>query len=118
MTSIQELRETFKQKVFFPRTEIDYWTFRKLRALKSRAVGDKSWKEYLEYLTRDVSLEPSIHERVQEGTQLNLLQIWMMNFAENLPMIRYGDQATLSYPENYVQQSIASIVKRTPTFEV
>ncbi len=117
MTLREEIQEAFRQHIFFPKTKIDYWTFRKLRALKSRAVGDKSWEEYFKYLTRDVDLEPSIHERVQEGTQLTLLQDWMENFANNLPFIRYGDQAILSYPENYHQQSMADILVYSPLFE-
>lgn len=118
MTVLQELKESFKQHIFFPRTEMDYWTFRKLRALKSRAVGDKGWNEYFKYLVRDMSLEPSIHERVAEGTQTNLLQLWMESFAENLPYIRYGDDTTVSHPEDYRQQTIASIIQPTPILEI
>lgn len=114
---IKEFREAFKRHINFPKTKLDYWTFRKLRALKSRAVGNKGWDEYFRYLTRDASLSPSIHERVQEGTQQTLLQDWMENFANNLPFIRYGSLAQLMYPENYRQQTMADLAVLSPLLE-
>lgn len=111
------LKEAFKRWVNFPRTKISYMTLRKLRSLKSRHIGMKGWREFFEYLTRDVQLSPTIHERVAEGTSRTLLPIWMKNYADNLPYIRYGDDVEMQIPEDYHQQTFADLVKFTPILE-
>lgn len=115
--SAKEFKESFKRYAFFPRTKIDYWTFRKLRHLKSQHVGSQGWDEWLRYLARDVNLNPTLHERVMEGTAKTLLPTWMQNFAENLPFIRYGDEAQVLIPEHPIQNTIATIIKPPPVIE-
>ena len=113
----QEFQEGFKREAYFPKTKIDYWTLRKLRSLKTTYIGTQGWAEFLKYLTREVNLEPTLHERVQQGTYKNLLNLWMQNFGENLPYIRYGDDVQVTIPENYHQQTIADLVQPTPLLE-
>ena len=117
MSSIKEWRESFKRYVHFPKTKLDYWTFRKLRSLKSKQTPNKDWVEWLKYQARDVQLSPTIHEQVQEGSYRNLLTMWMQNFAENLDYIRYGDDVKREIPQNYHQQTIADLVQPTPLVE-
>jgi len=107
----------FKRWAFLPKTKISYMTLRKLRSLKSKHIGSKSWREFFEYLTRDVNLQPTLHERVQEGTARTLLPTWMKNYADNLPYIRYGDNVKIEIPEDYHQQTFADLVEPTPILE-
>lgn len=116
--SKQEFEDAFKRWAFFPKTKIKYTTLRKLRSLKTRQIGQKSWKEWFEYLTRNITLSPTLHERVQEGTAKTLLPKWMRNYADNLPYIRYGDGVQLKIPENYHQQTFADLVEPTPILEI
>lgn len=115
--SRQEWKDGFKRWAYFPRTKISYMTLRKLRSLKSRHVGNKSWPEFLEYLVRDIQLNPTIHEQVAEGTARTLLPVWMKNYAENLPYIRYGDTVNIRKPEEYHQQTYADLVESAPLLE-
>lgn len=110
-------KDAFKRHAFFPRTKIDYWTLRKLRSLKSKTVGTKSWAEYFKYITRDVHLNPTLHERVQEGTAKTLLPKWMENFANNLPFIRYGDEINMQLPNLCKQTTIADLVRPPPLLD-
>lgn len=117
--SEQEFREAFQRHAYFPRTKINYITLRKLRSLKSKQLRKHaSWDEWFKYLTRDVQLSPTIHERVQEGTAKTLLAMWMKNYAENLPYVRYGDGVQVKIPENYHQQTMADLVEPTPLLEI
>jgi hypothetical protein len=115
--TLKEFQEAFKRWTFFPRTKIDYMTFRKLRALKSRDVGQESWFEWFKYITRNVALEPTLAERIQEGTYRTMQKKWMSNFADNLPYIRFGDQAALTYPADYTQKTIANLAIPEPVIE-
>ena len=118
MPKAEKFSEVFKRWIYFPKTKIDYLTFRKLRSLKTRTVGNKGWDEWLKYLARDATLSPTLHERVQEGTRTTLLNNWMKNFADNLPYIRFGQYADLSIPKEYHQQTIADLVEPTPILEM
>lgn len=115
--SKSDFSEAFKRETYFPKTKIGYWTLRKLRALKTRYVGSEGWNKFLEYLTRDVNLEPTLHERVQEGSYRNLLHLWMQNYGELLPYIRYGDDIQITIPPDYHQSTIADLVESTPLIE-
>ena len=115
--SLKEFREGFKRWVRFPSTKLDYYTFRRLRALKSRDVGQAGWDEWFKYITRDIKLEPTIHERIQEGTRTTLLEQWMCNYAENLINIRYGDEAKFIYPSDYRQRTLIDLMVPTPVLE-
>lgn len=53
--------------------------------------GDKTLGEYLDYVFRDVRLQPTEGEMISLATKENLFQLWMDNFAENLPYIRKGN---------------------------
>lgn len=117
MATLKEFRELFKRSVTFPATKVDYWTFRKLRALKVRDVGFRGWADWFKHISRDVNLEPTLAERVQEGTRQVLLQTWMHNFGDNMPNVRYGDHAQYSIPEDYKQTSILDLVEYLPMFE-
>jgi hypothetical protein len=126
VTFEQELKEAFKRYMYIPRTKVDYWTFRKLRALKSRVVGAKGWDEWFKYLARDVNIEPSLHERVMYGTFKVLMQTWMHNFGDNILNIRYGDDITeqitngrilISIPENFKQTTVADLAEWAPILE-
>ena len=65
-------------------------TFAQLLKLKAEQVGQSSsWKEWLEYLVRNVDLDPTISQQVRKGTR-ELLPMWCQNFSENLPLIRQG----------------------------
>uniref|UniRef100_A0A6M3K6R7 DOD-type homing endonuclease domain-containing protein n=1 Tax=viral metagenome TaxID=1070528 RepID=A0A6M3K6R7_9ZZZZ len=56
--------------------------------MKAKSVGDQGWDAFLNYMSKDVNLQPTIHERVQLGTFKTLLKMWMDNFGDNLPFIR------------------------------
>jgi hypothetical protein len=126
VTFEQELREAFKRTTFIPKTKVDYWTFRKLRALKSHDVGSKGWDEWFKYLARDANIEPSLHERVMYGSFKVLMQTWMHNFGDNILNIRYGDYITeqikdgkimISIPEDFKQQTAADLAEWAPLLE-
>ena len=113
-----EFAEVFKRYAHIPRTKIDYWTLRKLRSLKSKQVGQKSWAEWFKYLTRDTALNPTLHERIQEGTAKTLLPRWMQNYSDNLPYIRFGIDTKIEIPKEPHQSTIADLVNRTPILEM
>jgi len=92
-------------------------TLRKLRSLKSKHIGDKSWRAFLEYLTGDVPMLPTLHEQVAEGTARTLLPIWMKNCADNLDYIRFGDNVKREIPVDYHQQTFADVMENTPVLE-
>lgn len=113
----REFEEAFQRYIFLPKIKLNYWTYRKLRSLKSKAVGYKDWAEYFDYLTRDIQLQPTIHERISEGTMRNLLNMWMLSYAENLHVIRYGLNAKLTYSEDYKQLTLADLAVISPLVE-
>jgi hypothetical protein len=126
VTFEQELKEAFRRSTYIPRTKVDYWTFRKLRALKSQVVGNKGWDAWFKYLARDVNIEPSLHERVMYGSFKILMQMWMHNFGDNILNIRYGDDITeqitdgkimISIPEDFKQTTVSDLVEWTPILE-
>jgi len=109
--------DAFKRKARVPSVPLDYWTFRKLRSRMIKETGTKGWAEWFKYLARDVTLTPSLHEQVQLGTAQNLLDVWMLNYADNLPYIRGGKDVTVTIPKDYEQTTIADLITTPPLTE-
>lgn len=119
MTFKRELKESFIRWANFPRTKIPFWTLKKLKNYKMHTVGSKgSWADFLMYITRDMSLSPTLHERVSEGSFANLMSMWAQNYAENLPFIRNGNGVQVVLPENPKQQTYAQLTVRPPVLEI
>lgn len=57
--------------------------------------GDKSWAEYFNWLTKDVTLTETELDLVKKSTH-EMLGQWMQNFSNNLPYIRFGDDTLLN----------------------
>lgn len=69
----------------------------KLRKKKEAdRFGDRDWAAWLTWLVRDVRVEDTFREQIQKTTAKSLLQMWMGNFAENLPEIRRGGSKTIA----------------------
>lgn len=112
----RDLKEAFKRHAFFPRTKITYTVLRKVRGLKDKQTPGGNWAQWLAYVSRDVNLEPTLLERVQEGTK-TLLPMWMRNYTLNLANVVWGDDAEVKIPEDYVQSTLAALANRTPLVE-
>ena len=68
--------------------------------------GDKSLEEYVGFLVKDVFRDPSL----TQATISELQEMWMKNFGENLPYIRYGDKLELKANE-YVQNNLVELAE-------
>jgi hypothetical protein len=72
--------------------ELSEDAFKKLQRMKEiQGFADRDWGEFLTFLSKDVHLTPTEGEIISEATRLNLFELWMQNFAENLPYIRNGE---------------------------
>ena len=70
--------------------------FRKLQKRKEDdGFGGCSWKEWLERLVVDVALEESLSDRFHRATREKLSDLWLANFARNLPLIMGPDARAL-----------------------
>ncbi|MEK7443394.1 MAG: 6-hydroxymethylpterin diphosphokinase MptE-like protein [candidate division NC10 bacterium] len=70
--------------------------FRKLQKRKEDdGFGERSWKEWLEHLVVDVALEESLSDRFHRATREKLSDLWLANFARNLPLIMGPDARAL-----------------------
>lgn len=92
--------------------------YRKLIWLKEQqGFGEKDWAVWLTYLGRGVGLTQSMSQMIQETTSKGLYQMWMENLAENLHIIRYGQEAQLLKPANPKPHTILELAKPEPTRE-
>lgn len=73
---------------------------------------DVSWGEWLKFLVRGVSLNPTITEQIHKGTR-ELLPLWMKNFSENLPLIKEGKTLRELIPEGDPHRAI--VIGRGPS---
>lgn len=79
--------------------EVPYLIGRKLLKRKDEdGYGNKSLEEYIKFLVKDVNLKPTEGQQVQAGTEV-LLPIWMQNFSDNLPFIRFGNKTEVKINE-------------------
>lgn len=97
--------------------KIPYTIYRKLYEKKDKdGFGNKSLEEYLAYLVKNVKLKPTLLDNVQETTRI-LLDIWMENFSNNLPYIRFGDDVKITV-NSYSANNLAELAEQeVPTFE-
>lgn len=85
--------------------------FRKLHKKKDEdGFGDKAIVDYLNYLTRDIKLRMTDLDLCQETTAA-LLPLWMENFANNLPYIRFGNNLEMKV-DNYVSNNLEELAER------
>lgn len=84
--------------------------FDKLTKLKERdGFGNKSFEDWFHYITRDVSLARDV---IAETTMHDFLPMWLRNFAENLPYIRYGNDTEVC--KGSKRQSIEDLAEPMP----
>ncbi len=97
--------------------EISETAFKKLMKKKEMdGFADRDIGEYLEYIFKDVHLTPTEGEIISEATRRNLFELWMQNFAENLPHIRNGETVEKLVPaEPDKPQGPAIVVGAGPT---
>lgn len=86
-----------------------------LRKRQVDGYGKRPWGDWLTYLSREWSRTPTDSERRREETGEGLMQMWLMNFADNLPDIREGLTLRDLLPkENPTKPAV--IVGRGPSF--
>jgi len=74
--------------------------FKKLVKRKEDKLGaDRDWGEFLEFIAKEVKLQPTEGELISQATKENLLALWMSNFADNLPYIRKGNTLDKLVPQ-------------------
>jgi len=72
-------------------TRLDEATYKKLMRLKEeKGFGEKDWSEFFAYLSKNIRLEELSGEKISRATKENLMELWVQNFADNLPYIRKG----------------------------
>lgn len=97
--------------------EISETAYKKLmRKKEADGFADRDVGEYIEYLVKDVHLTPTEGEIISEATKQNLFELWVQNFAENLPYIRNGETIEkLVPPEPDKPQGPAIVIGAGPT---
>jgi len=87
-------------------------TYKKLLKKKEEVFPQGAdWEEFFNYLVRDVHLEELGGERISKSTKEHLFELWVRNFADNLPYIREGKTiADLVPPEPEKVPKSAGIV--------
>lgn len=99
-----------------PRTvkfELPYLVARKLLKKKEQdGFGDKSLEEYIKHLVKDIKLSHTTVDLIKETTR-KLLDMWMKNFADNLPYIRYGDELEMAIPR-YEANNLSELAEKKP----
>jgi hypothetical protein len=79
--------------------------------------GDKSWEEWLSFLGRTVNFELTLGEQIQEVTSKSMYQLWMANLAENLDVVRYGQDVKVIKPKKPQPHTILEFANPEPTRE-
>lgn len=69
---------------------------RLLKRKDADGFGDRSWKEWLQGLAADIPLDDSVSDRFHRSTRDKLFDLWMGNFASNLPYVRRDDGRALA----------------------
>lgn len=87
-------------------------TYKKLVKKKEEVFPQGAdWEEFFNYLVKDVHLEELGGERISRSTKEHLFELWVRNFADNLPYIREGKTiADLVPPEPEKVPKSAGIV--------
>ena len=92
-------------------------TYRKLFKKKQQdGFEDKSIGDYVAYLVRDIRLNDTVRDFVQEGTLNTLLPLWMQNFSDNLPYIRFGNNLIMK-TKKYDCHNLAELANPEPTLD-
>lgn len=97
--------------------KLSYIVGRKL--LKKKQVdgfADKTLEEYIQFLVKDTHLSPNAHDFVEAGTG-TLLDLWMKNFADNLPYVRFGNNLKMTLGE-FKTNNLSELAAESPTFDV
>ena len=98
--------------------ELPYVIGRKL--LKKKQIDgyeDKTLEEYIQFLVRNIHLSPTHHDFVEAGTS-TLLELWMQNFADNLPYIRFGNNLKITRGE-FKSNNLSELAEQEyPTFDI
>lgn len=86
---------------------------------KKRQDGfqDRTMREWLLYVARDVRIVPTQREMISESTKENLMRTWLQNFARNLPNILKGKTIADLVPEkpDEVPKGAAVVVGAGPS---
>uniref|UniRef100_A0A6M3K5X2 6-hydroxymethylpterin diphosphokinase MptE-like domain-containing protein n=1 Tax=viral metagenome TaxID=1070528 RepID=A0A6M3K5X2_9ZZZZ len=78
------------------RVKINQNTFRKLRKMaEDKGFGDDDMDAFFRYITQDMASNQTVDDDIKETTMKGMLPMWMRNFADNLPYIRFGDDLRL-----------------------
>ena len=84
--------------------------YKKLFLLKEEAgFGDKSLLDYLNYIAKEMKLNPLMRDNIRDATKI-LLPMWMNNFSDNLPFIRFGNNLKLKV-KSYESSNLADIAE-------
>jgi len=98
------------------KAKIPYDTYQRIFFRKERdGFGDKSWADWLGWLSKDVSLKLTIGGIIQQTTRKGLLDLWLSNFAENLPYIRHGQNIQIRKSKKPKVHTIADLGNPEPT---
>lgn len=89
--------------------------YEKLLLLKAEhGYKDRSWLEWVRYLTRGVNVTPTLTQRIRKGTR-GLLPLWMRNFSDNLEKIRSSTLSVKDLVFQDPQDRRALVIGRGPS---
>lgn len=105
-----------KKKITFECSPLTWEKVNKLR--KKFGYFDKPFEEYLKYLTRSTTVAELPNEHIERSMRDGgLLDMWMENFANNFPYIKWGDKIDLTIPEGDAPHTISEIATPMPILE-
>ncbi len=87
-----------------------------LKRKASDGCGDKSFKEWIQTLVADVSLDESVSERFHRSTRDKLFDLWMRNFAANLVLMQRSEARAL--PDLLLDLAVPSAAPAGPALVV
>lgn len=92
------------------KAELPVAIFNKLMWLKEKdGFGDRSLNDWLRFLVRDINLKFTFYDQIAQTTRINLLPLWLQNYARNVLYVAYGDNVDIKLPETPLPHSIADL---------
>jgi len=105
-----------KKKITFEISSVVWSKINKLR--DQQGYLNKPLEEWFKYITRDVTLKMLSNEQMERSMRDHgMLDLWMNNFAQNLPYIKGGDKTVLQVPEGSETHTISEIASPMPILE-
>lgn len=105
-----------KRKITF---RISPLTLRKVNKMREiHGYLHKPFEEWLKFLTRDLTINPTLGEQIEKNMRLGgMIDMWMANYSQNFPYIKWGDNIKLVIPDNVVVQTISDLAEPMPILE-